>query len=393
MRILLCNEIWSQHSARWFNQFKGSNWEFIVFQPVLNEPGMDKLFTHGHIVAPYLFPVPQGVYLDSTLGKTKELAPEEPEAYRLHLNFLIDLIKDFKPDLIHSNGLNVNFRNMLSPLAEVQDILGGFDAPWLYSTWGSDLTLFPSMSDQNDSSVRNILAKVDAMTCEVERDRKIAIDMGFKGNFMGLMPVFGGLPIENLYSKFSPEPSWKRKAIFLKGRDHLGPHADPVGRAMTVLLAMERIVNQLEGYEIYIAQATPYVIEKAKKMQEKGLNVTLLPHLPYDEVLEYLAHSRIFVAMTVNDGLPSSLCEALSLGVFPVHSRLDSVADWIMDGENGLLADPEDVTSVANVLLRALQDDELLKKAHKKNTALSRERLDERVLRKNAYELYEKVSS
>jgi len=63
-------------------------------------------------------------------------------------------------------------------------------------------------------------------------------------------------------------------------------------------------------------------------------------------VVEIAGIRRILIAVTASDGLPSTLIEAMSLGVFPIHSGLETVREWINDGYNGLLVPPEDVQAV-----------------------------------------------
>jgi len=64
-----------------------------------------------------------------------------------------------------------------------------------------------------------------------------------------------------------------------------------------------------------------------------------------------------------HDGTPNTLLEAMACGAFPVAGDVESVREWIEEGRNGLLCDPNDVESVAAALVRALGDDNLRHRA------------------------------
>ena len=128
--------------------------------------------------------------------------------------------------------------------------------------------------------------------------------------------------------------------------------------------ALVRCRKELDGYTVAICQAQNAVKTCAARLvQTYGLNIEVLPRVEYSTILKHMASSRIFMALTVNDGLPSMLCEAMGLGAFPVHSRIESVEEWVTDGDNGLLVPAEDPQATAQALRRALLDDALVGQA------------------------------
>ena len=113
--------------------------------------------------------------------------------------------------------------------------------------------------------------------------------------------------------------------------------------------------------------------------------------LPYEQWLKLLESARILIAVTASDGLPSTLIEAMSLGVFPIHSGLETVREWINDGENGLLVPPEDVQAVAGALRQALENDALVDKAAEHNLKLIAKTLSDSVVRPQVIDLYKRL--
>jgi glycosyltransferase involved in cell wall biosynthesis len=56
------------------------------------------------------------------------------------------------------------------------------------------------------------------------------------------------------------------------------------------------------------------------------------------------------------DGLPTTLIEAMARGVPVISTRLGGIAEAVPDGEAGLLADPGDPRSLADAIIRTLDD-------------------------------------
>lgn len=62
------------------------------------------------------------------------------------------------------------------------------------------------------------------------------------------------------------------------------------------------------------------------------------------------------------DGIPVVLMEAMSQGVPVVSTRLSGIPELVIDGETGLLAEPDDVDSLTAAIEKLINDDSLGKK-------------------------------
>ncbi|HTY22856.1 MAG TPA: glycosyltransferase family 4 protein, partial [Desulfomonilaceae bacterium] len=284
------------------------------------------------------------------------------------------------PDVIHSLGLNINWTNICLPVLRVRQELGSRHAvPWFYSSWGTDLSFYPSLSKENREDVEDVIRNCDYLATEHRHDWELAKQMGFQGRFVGFFTGFGGIE-----KQFAPSldalcvPS-SRRTILVKGRDIAD--GDPVGRAMTAMDALSLCRDVLKDYHIAIfsAQFSKAVAEKLTMLSATtDLKLHILPHISYKNLMEVYQSSRIFLALTVNDGIPGSLLEAMSAGAFPIHSDLDSIRELITDGENGFLVPPDDPTAVAQALRKALTDNAIIDKAAAINTEIvKKEFLDE----------------
>jgi len=400
MRILFVAETASIHAAKWINQLRNTGWELHVFQGVVPGYGVSPEFKCGTLYLPCPVTVPQGVASQRTLPSNVLICKASSRIASLkrllqtgHVLYLARLINQLKPDVIHSLGLNVNWNNMCKPVLQARRILGEkFKTPWVYSSWGTDLDYYACQSAEHRAHAEAVLKACDYHITECKRDARLAQEMGFQGELAGFFPAFGGVALEDLRALRRAGPVSSRRTIFLKGRDQTAG-GDPVGRAMTAMKAFALCQDILSGYQIVIGQASQSVVAEAAVLSATtNLKIQVLPYLPYSALLGIMGASRLLLALTINDGLPNTLVEAISLGAFPIHSDLEPIREWIKDGENGLLVPAEDPQAVADALRRALTDDELVDRAAEKNARIVQERLTDTVVRPKVIEMYERVA-
>jgi glycosyltransferase involved in cell wall biosynthesis len=105
-------------------------------------------------------------------------------------------------------------------------------------------------------------------------------------------------------------------------------------------------------------------------------HVLLLPYLPQEQLWQIYAQSKVYVSLSSHDGTPNTFLEALACGCFPVVGDIESLREWLIDGENGLLVDPRDPAAAAAAVIRALSDESLLGSAKQKNIEMIRQRAD-----------------
>jgi glycosyltransferase involved in cell wall biosynthesis len=208
------------------------------------------------------------------------------------------------------------------------------------------------------------------------------------------LPAFGGVTWTSQDYCLSDTPS-KRRVILLKGRDNTDPvtaGGDPQGRAMTAMNAFALCEDILQDYSIVITQATPAIEIQAKILNATtNLKITVFPNtvsLPYEKWLNLLGAARILIAVTISDGLPSTLVEAMSLGVFPIHSSSGTVSEWIKDRENGYLVHAQDVQGVEKALREAVLKDDLVDRAAEINKDLVASKLSDSAVRPQVLDLY-----
>ncbi|MBW3608347.1 MAG: glycosyltransferase family 4 protein [Actinobacteria bacterium] len=389
-RILLVAMANSVHTARWIGQLGDQGWDVHLF-PVSARPAHVDL---RHITVypaarrwrPELdpsvrqrgvpWPLPRGW---ARLEWVLERVPRANRAARL-----ARLISSLRPDLVHS--LEMQHGGYLT--LESRRLLGGDRfPPWMYSCWGSDLFYFGRLPGHRER-IEAVLDTCDYLITDCERDRQLACEFGFRGTFLGIFPGPGGFHVERMRRLRSPAAASTRRVIALKGQ-----HDDQwVGRALVALEAIRRLGAELAEYEVVIYSAEDSVRRAGERIaRTTGLRLSVLPESAPDEIVALMGRARIAVAVNISDGTPNTMLEAMIMGALPIQSDTISTQEWVTDGENGLLVDPEDPDDVERALRRALADDTLVDRADRLNERLTAERIDYPVVAPRVVEAYRRV--
>ena len=269
---------------------------------------------------------------------------------------------------------------------EIKKRMGDKFPEWLHTIWGSDIYLFGRLKEHKDK-ISEVLANCDYYLCEGSRDIELAKKFGLKGKALDPMPVTGGFDIESLSALRQHGDSSDRKYIILKG------YQGWAGRAMNGLRALERCADMLQGYEILMFLSSPDMFIPAELFEQNtGIPLKIIPiGVDERELMEYYGKSRIFIGLSISDGLPRTLLEAMIMGALPIQSDTSLAADWVEHGKNGLLVQPEDTDIIERNIRRALTDDVLVNNAaiHNFNTCIKK--VDIAVLNDKARKIYKDI--
>ena len=298
---------------------------------------------------------------------------------------LARVIRELKPDLIHSLEMQ---RCSYLTLAGRKLLNGGPLPPWIYSSWGSDIFFFGRQPD-HQPRIREVLSSCNYFIADCARDIQLAKDFGLRGEVLGVVPANGGFDLTRMRQLGSGVPVSSRKVIAVKG------YQDETwgGRALNALEALRLSAAQLRGFEIVIFSATSEVKSRAEAVaKEAGLQISVLPPSPNDEIIKLMGHARIAIGVGLTDGSPVSLLEAMIMGAFPIQADTISTGEWIRNGQNGFLVPAEDPASIAQAIQRASIDDELVERAAGLNQRIADQRLDQQALRPQIIAMYKKAS-
>jgi glycosyltransferase involved in cell wall biosynthesis len=112
--------------------------------------------------------------------------------------------------------------------------------------------------------------------------------------------------------------------------------------------------------------------------QVRGLNISssvrFLGWVTHEEMPKLLSQVDIYISTSLDDGTSISLLEAMASGAFPIVTNISSNREWIDDGENGFLVPTDEERFLAEKILEAIRNKDLLKASRDKNFRLIKEK-------------------
>lgn len=298
-----------------------------------------------------------------------------PLTIRRSARALRKLIDETRPDLIHA--MRIPYEGMLAAEADA-------DAPLLVSIWGNDFTLHAPSTPLMSQYTRKTMQHADALHADVERDVRLARQWGLgeeKPAFVA--PGNGGVRGDLFY----PPTDAVREPVVINPRGFRAyVRNESFFQAIPLVLAKRPdakfVCSAMQG-------------ERQAEMWARDLNithaVTLMPPVSHAQMGTVFRTAQVVVSPSIHDGTPNSLLEGMACGCFPVAGDLDSIREWITDGQNGLLVNPNSPQEIAEAVLLGLEREDLRRKAAGLNAAMISTRAEYGVNMKRAAGFYEKI--
>ena len=289
------------------------------------------------------------------------------------------IIQEIKPDVVHSFELHYCSYPILKTMNKNPDI------KWIYSCWGSDI--FRHQVFENDiQKIKSVLARVNFLITDCERDHHLAKKYNFNGIFLGVVPGGGGYNIKDIETSFQDIET--RKLILIKGNHN------ETGRALYTLKAIERIIDQLDNFHIYVFSAGEKVKEFIKsdlKLKEK---IKIVEKINQSELHNYFGKAFLYVGNNFSDGMPNSLLESLLLGAIPLQSNPGNATKELI-GEKyfgEIINDPENSDEIAEKILNLIHNKDNNVQFAKINHLKAIEDYNYEKIRDSIYNLYSTVA-
>jgi glycosyltransferase involved in cell wall biosynthesis len=381
----------SVHTARWINQLGNSGLDVHLFPSWVSplHSAARNVTVHELLLAPLEdaarnILIGGGVHWPFRVGGWRFNQLAATRFARLALDQgrwaqqLCHVIRRIEPDIIHT--LETQASGYLTLEAKKHFGISPFPK-WILTPWGSDLNLFGRLQAHRDR-VREVLRNIDFYCPKSDRDIRLAQEYGFTGRFLPMMPGNGGVDVEAALGFWQGPPSG-RKLIMLKG------YQNWAGRALFGLRALRLIREHLQGFTIMI-YATNEDVRIAAELfsQDTGIPTKIIKECPHNEMLALYGRARLSIGISITDGVPNSLIEAMICGAFPVESEGSCASEWIEHGKTGMIVAPEDPVAIAEALRVALTDNELVDRAAEFNVAAARMRIDTSVIGSKAIQMY-----
>ena len=336
-RILVICMFDSIHSARWLSQFQDQDIEFLLFpsSPHRRIHKNLKSLVAGNSAASYkLFP------LSRVFGLPLWIADKLVDNW-FRSSLVKRAIKTFKPDFVHAMELqNAGY-------IAAKAMTSKSNSKLIATNWGSDIFWFQQFP-KHRQKLAQLLKTADFYSCECNRDVALAKSLGFQGHVMPVIPNAGGFSKEVLEQKAPMLQD--RRVIAIKG------YHGWVGRAKVALEAVEAIADDLQAYRLVVYSANRGTIKLANQIARRtGLDITVFGKgkLSHNQVLELFASAKIYVGLSLSDGISTSLLESMAMGAIPVQTATACCDEWFTD--SGVKVTEITVPKVQEAILAGLK--------------------------------------
>ena len=285
------------------------------------------------------------------------------------------VITQVQPDLVHA--MRIPYEGMLAALADPE-------APLLVSVWGNDFTLHAPASPWMGAYTRQTLRRVAALHTDCQRDQGLARNWGFSAYKPAVvLPGAGGIQRHIFHPPGSEDPQRAVTVINPRGiRAYV--RNDTFFRAIPLVL-----VQRPEARFLCTTMACEPQAQRWLADMGIGQNVILLGQQTRPQMADLFRSARVVVSPSTHDGTPNTLLEAMACGCLPVVGDIESLREWINQGQNGLLVDPGDPQALAQAILTGLSDNDLYQRASAQNSRLVAERADYEVVMDKALAFYQ----
>jgi glycosyltransferase involved in cell wall biosynthesis len=162
--------------------------------------------------------------------------------------------------------------------------------------------------------------------------------------------------------RFSPDPAIRRSVrsdLRIREGDVLFLYLGRLNRdkgVISLLHAWRRVTSSTaDGHLLIIGDDEEGLLELPVAREAERL--TVLGHTSEPE--RYLRAVDVLCLPSRREGFGNVIIEAAAAGVPTIASRIYGVVDAVVDGETGLLCEPDDVTALADRMITLLVDPEL----------------------------------
>ena len=242
----------------------------------------------------------------------------------------------------------------------------------------------------NAKRFSSILSECDQLLSDNRENFRFAREMGVEEHRLsriGTVPGTGGVDVAALSRRWQGRPSSRRAIIWPKA------YESPWSKALPVLEAFKSCWDQIQPCEIFMFAAIPEVEMWYRTLPDPIREHSHIePRMPRESVLDLTTRARVMLIPSLVDGTPNSLYEAMAAGALPIVSPLETITPIVESEKNVLFARNLYPEEIAQALVRAMTDDELVDRAAERNLELVRRLADRERIRPRVIRFYEELA-
>lgn len=301
---------------------------------------------------------------------------------------LRQILAESAPDLVHA--LRIPFEGMLATAAAP-------NVPLVVTVWGNDLTLHAPATPLMRHWTRRTLRRANGLLADAARDLRLAQAWGFSAERpTAVLPGNGGIDLaevahvqlQRMDTFANLLPAGVPLVVNPRGLRPAYVRNDTFFEAIPLVLQ-----HRPEVYFVCPTMQGQAEAEQWVRRFKLENHVRLLPTLTQHQLWELFQRAELSLSISIHDGTPNTLLEAMACGCFPVAGDLEALREWIIPGVNGLLVEANKPQGVAEAVLLALEQPGLRAQAEGINLRLIRERAEIHSVRARLDEFYRQFAA
>ncbi len=266
---------------------------------------------------------------------------------------IIQVLKELNPDRVHCHSAKAG---ILGRIAGAYLGISTFYTPHAYSYLSAESRLKRFVFKNLEKVFRLLPAKTIACSTS-EYDRTIN-DLKFKEKKVFLWKnSIKDLIYKKQLKKISNLPE---KFICSIGRPSYQKNTDLL---VKTLFEVKKSVKDVHLLILGVGFYSPSFegVERFIKKNNLQNNITFVPWLEREQILEILKNSKFYISTSRYEGLPYSIIEALALSKPCIVTNVDGNKDLIKNNYNGFLIE-EDSLKLSQRVIELFKDDDLIKR-------------------------------
>ncbi len=235
--------------------------------------------------------------------------------------------------------------------------------PYVVSAWGSDVLVDAAKSTLSRALARFTLRRATLATANNRyMAREMVLKLGIDRS--AVQQIILGIPrsyMDAVPNRRSPD----RAPGIISSRSL----DSPLYNVDTIIRAMALVHAQRPQAQLTIAgegRLQPK-LESLTRSLSLDDTITFAGQLSQEALRQAFIDADIFVSVPSSDGTSVALLQAMAAGAFPIVSDLSSQEELVEDGVGGLRVPVRDEHSLAEAILRAIDDAELRRSAAQRN--------------------------
>jgi len=363
-KVMLVCMVDSIHVARWLSHFTHQDVDFHLFPSGPNRKVHQQIrdLVRNSDVSPATFSIPSWArYLSLPLWLADRILSDRLRGWMLRRK-----IRQVNPSYLHA--LELQHAGYIAERALRDKTI---TVPFIATNYGSDIFWFQQYP-KHLKRIRELLKRADFYSAECSRDYLLATKYGFEGVALPLAPNAGAISVADL--KRNTLSSSSRNIIAVKG------YQEWVGQAQVVVQALKLRKDDLKDAEIVFFSCGVSMLLKIQWLKlTSGLNVRGIRkhHLNHDQILDLFSRSRLYIGVSLSDGLSTSSIEAMSMGAFPIQSDTSCSSEWFEEGLSGRSIEGTSPRLVGNLIVEYFNNSDFLERARLVNSRIVLNRFKE----------------